>query len=157
VVIGCLLATQVTARDVVFEKSRLVLFSEDSKGNWADVEKKAKVVFGDSIVIVTGYVKMDIGEGRPQDVATDRHTIPYSSVTYMEYERSTHSRVAAAILLTPWALLSKRKHHWFTIQYTPDGDSTSTSVLIQLDKREEKPFRRIARDRVGVEVTNLIE
>ena len=41
--------------------------------------------------------------------------IPYVEITEMEYEKSKHRRWKTGVLLTPLALLSKRKKHWFAV------------------------------------------
>ena len=41
--------------------------------------------------------------------------IPYVEISKMEYEKSKHRRWKTGVLLTPLALLSKGKKHWFAV------------------------------------------
>ena len=41
--------------------------------------------------------------------------IPYAEITEIEYEQSKHRRWKTGILLSPLALLSKGKKHWFAV------------------------------------------
>ena len=141
--LGVLIPLQVMAADVVFKKSKVVVFSED---NSKSDEKKALITFGDSLVVVQGL----------SDDYSLRTEIAYDKIHTMIYERSSHSRIAAAILINPLALFMKRKHHWFTFHYELE-DSTKASILLRLDKKDEKRFRQVAPVRVGKNVENIIE
>ena len=145
-VLIALLPIHVLAADVVFKKSKLVVFEPNKKGETEQKEKKALITFGDSSVVI---------QGLKEDNST-RTEIPYSSITQMLYERSSHSRVTAAILISPLALFMKRKHHWFTFNYT-DADSARQSILLRLDKKDEKRFRQITPQRTGLELKTLVD
>ena len=135
---------QILAADVIFKKSKVVVFPEDSDSK--SKEQKAFVTFGDSMVVVQGTT----------DDYVDRTLIPYKKIDQMLYERSSHSRIAAAILLSPFALFVKRKHHWFTFHYELE-DSTKAFLLLRLDKKEEKRFRQVATVKAKRNVENIIE
>ena len=53
---------------------------------------------------------------------------PYADITALEYEKSKHRRWKTGVLLTPLALLSKGKKHWFAV--VQGGEET----VFQLDK-----------------------
>lgn len=73
----------------------------------------------------------------------------------MVYERSTHARIKTAIILTPWALLSKGKKHWLTIIYK-DGESQNF-VLLKLDKKEYRRILPVVETKVGIDVERITE
>lgn len=81
--------------------------------------------------------------------------IPNASITALTYEMSKHPRVKTAILLSPLALFSPGKKHWFTVQYK-DGDK-STFVLLQLDKSEYQRVILEAETRTGMKVERVTE
>lgn len=145
IALGVLVSCQVLASDanVVFEKSKVVVFSED---NSKSDERKAIITFGDSAVVIQGLDKK----------YSDRTEISYGKINKMVYERSSHSRVAAAILVSPLALFIKRKHHWFTFHYETE-DSTKTAILLRLDKKDEKKFRHWAPIKTGRDMEVIIE
>ena len=143
VILVVLIPFQVLAADIIFKKSKVVVFSENNSNS---KEKKAFVTFGDSTVVIQGIA----------DDYTDRTLIPYNKINQMIYERSSHSRIAAAILLTPLALFVKRKHHWFTFHYELE-DSTKVFMLLRLDKKDEKRFRQVAPAKVKKNIENIIE
>lgn len=141
-----ILPIQVLAADIVFKKSKVMVFDPNKDGEMEQIERKALVTFEKSSVVIQG-IKEEYA----------KHTeIPYATITQMLYERSSHSRVAAAILISPFALFVKRKHHWFTFSYTAP-DSSSQSILLRLDKKEEKLFRQIAPQRTGVKLETIVE
>ena len=144
-----LIPLQVMAADVVFKKSKVVVFS-DSKSD----EKKALVTFGDSSVVIQGYA--DGWREREEEHYPLRTEIAYDKIHKMIYERSDHSQIAAAILINPLFLFVKRKHHWFTFHYELE-DSTKTFILLRLDKKDEKWFRKVAPTKIGKDVENIIE
>ena len=141
--LGVLIPLQVMAADVVFKKSKVVVFL---KITLSQMKRKHSSHFGDSLVAVQGL----------SDDYSLRTEIPYDKIQTMIYERSAHSRIAAAILINPLALFIKRKHHWFTFHYELE-DSTKASILLRLDKKDEKRFRQVAPVRAGKNVENIIE
>lgn len=144
VVLGVLVSCQVlAAADVVFKKSKVVIFRKDSDKS---DERKVLITFGDSTVIIQGQDRK----------YKERTEIAYDKISKILYERSSHSRVAAAILVSPLALFMKRKHHWFTFHYEIE-DSTKTAILLRLDKKDEKRFRQSAPVKTGKELEQIIE
>ena len=137
IVLGVLVSCQVLASDAN------VVFSED---NSKSDERKAIITFDDSTVVIQGLDKK----------YSDRTEISYGKINKMVYERSSHSRLAAAILVSPLALFIKRKHHWFTFHYETE-DSTKTAILLRLDKKDEKKFRHGAPVKTGKDMEIIIE
>jgi hypothetical protein len=43
--------------------------------------------------------------------------IPYASIVSLEYGQKAGRRVAVAVLVTPWALFSKKRKHYLTVTY----------------------------------------
>ncbi|MGA1196776.1 MAG: hypothetical protein ACO36I_09795 [Candidatus Latescibacterota bacterium] len=64
--------------------------------------------------------------------------------------------MAAALLISPLMLFSKRKHHWFSFNYE-DENEKKQSVLLRLDKKEERLYRRIVPTLTGLELKEIIE
>ena len=144
VILVVLVPFQILAADVIFKKSKVVVFPKDSDSK--SKEEKAFITFGDSMVVVQGIT----------DDYAARTSIPYKKIDQMIYERSSHSRIAAAILLSPLALFIKRKHHWFTFHYELE-DSTKAFLLLRLDKKDEKRFRQVATVKTKRDVENIVE
>jgi len=59
--------------------------------------------------------------------------IPYKSITSIEYGQKAGRRVAVAIMVSPVALLSKKRKHYLTLGYT-DAKGASQGVVIELGK-----------------------
>jgi hypothetical protein len=137
---------QIMAADVVFKKSKVVVFAPGKDGETEQKERKALVTFGDDKVVI---------QGLKTEYAV-RTEIPYTSITQTIYERSSHSRVATAILFSPLALFVKRKHHWFTFSYTAP-DSSAQTLLLRLDKKDEKRFRQVSPQRTGAKLETIVE
>ena len=62
-----------------------------------------------------------------------RLAIPYKSVTGIEYGQKAGRRVAVAILVTPFALFSKKRKHFLTLDYT-DAAGKNQSGVFELGK-----------------------
>jgi hypothetical protein len=72
--------------------------------------------------------------------------IPYAEITEMEYEKSKHRRWKTGVLLTPLALLSKGKKHWFAIV---QGDK---ETVFQLDKSNFSKVLAAIEEKTGKKV-----
>lgn len=129
----------VEAQDISFNKTKQE-YQDGEKTRDRDVA----LVFSDDQIVVK-HRKRD-------DVYAE---IPNSSITDLTYERSKHPRVKTAIFLSPLALFSPGKKHWFTIQYTT-GDETEY-VLLQLDKNEYQRVILEAETKTGKKVERVIE
>ena len=66
--------------------------------------------------------------------------IPYSQITNIVYERSSHRRYTAGVLVSPFLWFSKGKKHWLTIEFDDVADQPQGYVYARLDK---KNYRRI--------------
>ena len=127
IVLSVLSAGIVDARDLVFRKSKIVVVEGEKTR-----ERKAVVTWSDSIVTLRFKDGNDSAR-YPGSEGVYR----YNRMSDMVYERSKHSRIVSAILLSPLTLFSKRKHHWFSWNYV-DADSSKGSILFRIDKKEER-------------------
>jgi hypothetical protein len=59
--------------------------------------------------------------------------IPYDRVNGIEYGQKAGRRVGVAIMISPIALLSKKRKHYLTINYTDDKDKQQ-AVVFELGK-----------------------
>ena len=66
--------------------------------------------------------------------------IPYDKVKKIVYERSSHRRYKAGLLVSPWLLFSKGKKHWLTIEFEEVADQPLDYVYIRLHKGN---YRRV--------------
>lgn len=55
-------------------------------------------------------------------------SIPYKSITSLEYGQKAGRRVGVAILVSPLALFSKKRNHYLTVTYT-DGKAEQAAVF----------------------------
>ncbi len=62
-------------------------------------------------------------------------TIPFGAVTELAYEKSKHRRWKSAIFLTPWAIFTKGKKHWFTIGFEGLEEFPQNYTYVRLDKK----------------------
>ncbi|MGE0042399.1 MAG: hypothetical protein AB7H88_08205 [Vicinamibacterales bacterium] len=56
-------------------------------------------------------------------------SIPYASITGLEYGQKAGRRVAVALLVTPWALFSKKRKHFLTISFTDAAGKEQAAVF----------------------------
>ena len=60
-------------------------------------------------------------------------TIPYKGITSIEYGQKAGRRIGVAILVSPIALLSKKRKHYVTIGYK-DTKNADQGVVLELGK-----------------------
>lgn len=77
--------------------------------------------------------------------------IPYATVTSLEYGQKAGRRVAMAVLISPWALFSKKRNHYLTITYT-DGGGKEQAAVFELGKDIVRTTLKILEVRTGKEV-----
>ena len=70
----------------------------------------------------------------------------YSQITEMEYEQSKHRRWKTGVLLSPLALLSKAKKHWFAVIRGEE------ETVFQLDKSNFSKILAVVESKTGKKV-----
>jgi hypothetical protein len=63
---------------------------------------------------------------QPKEIA---FTIPYNQITSLEYGRKAGRRVAMAMAISPILMLSKKRHHYLTINFTDAGNKQQAAVF----------------------------
>ena len=134
------------AQDLVFTKTKFVItHGEMTK------QVPAIVTWGEDKVQIE--IKSKISKKKYGEY---ERTIPYDKMSDLTYEYSKHWRVVGAILLTPWVLFSKRKHHWFSFTYEKENGKKD-AIVLRIDKKEELTYRRRVPPLTGLELTEHIE
>ena len=77
--------------------------------------------------------------------------IHYENVTSLEYGQKAGRRLAVALTITIWALLSKKRKHFVTIGYT-DANDKPQGVVIEIPKGTVKSTITILEVRSGKKV-----
>jgi len=62
-----------------------------------------------------------------------KFTIPYDRIDSLEYGQKAGRRLGLAIVLTPAALLSKKRRHYLTVNYK-DADDRQQAAVFELGK-----------------------
>jgi len=78
-------------------------------------------------------------------------SIDYDKITSLEYGQKAGRRVGVAIVITVWALFSKKRKHYLTIGYT-DADSKPQGIVIEIPKGTAKKMITILEVRSGKKV-----
>ena len=78
-------------------------------------------------------------------------SIPYSQVTSLEYGQKAGRRVGVAIVITVWALFSKKRKHFLTIGFKDEGGKQQ-GVVIEIPKGTAKAMLTIIEARSGQKV-----
>ncbi len=63
----------------------------------------------------------------------EQFSIPYDKIDTLEYGQKAGRRLGLAIVVTPVALLSKKRRHFLTIDYT-DADDKQQAAVFELGK-----------------------
>lgn len=77
-----------------------------------------------------------------------RVSIPYSTISELEYGQKAGRRVGVAILVSPLALFSKKRKHFLTITYKDEADKEQVGVF-ELGKDLFRPLMKIVEVRSG--------
>jgi len=79
--------------------------------------------------------KLDTSDQKVMHFASKKGSfdIPYDGISSIEYGQKSGRRIAVAILVTPLALLSKKRKHFLTLGYK-DRDDKQQGVVLELPK-----------------------
>ncbi len=83
--------------------------------------------------------------------------VDYPAITKMVYEKSAHPRWKTAVFLSPWALLSKGKKHWLTVNWKGADGSESGYFIIKMDKNNYRDILAMAESKVGMVIERIQE
>jgi hypothetical protein len=110
-------------------------------GTLAALQEKAEAKF-DS----TSTTELVFDAGKKGRVA-----IPYAGIQELEYGQKAGRRVATAILLSPLALFSKGRKHYFTITFKDSAGADQVAVF-ELGKNLFRPLMKTVEVRSGKEI-----
>ncbi len=77
--------------------------------------------------------------------------IAYASIKTLEYGQKAGRRVGVALVITVWALFSKKRKHFLTIGFD-DSDGRPQGVVLEVAKGRAKTFITIIEARSGKKV-----
>lgn len=77
--------------------------------------------------------------------------IPYKAITELEYGQKAGRRVAVGILISPWALFSKKRNHYLTVTYN-DAAGKEQAAVFELGKDIVRTTVKILETRSGKDV-----
>jgi hypothetical protein len=80
-----------------------------------------------------------------------RHTMLYAQVTELEYGQKAGRRVAVALLVSPFALFSKKRKHYLTISYK-DPEGKDQAVVFELGKEIVRTTLAVVEARSGKKI-----
>jgi hypothetical protein len=78
-------------------------------------------------------------------------TIPYASISELEYGQKAGRRVAVAVLVSPLALFSKKRNHYLTITYKDDAGKEQAAVF-ELGKDIVRTTLKVLETRSGKDI-----
>ncbi len=78
-----------------------------------------------------------------------RFEIPYDGITSVEYGQKAGRRVGVAMVITVWALFSKKRKHFLTVGYK-DANGVDQGVVLELPKGTPKSIITVLEARSGV-------
>jgi hypothetical protein len=81
--------------------------------------------------------------------ARGQFEIPFDGITSVEYGQKAGRRVGVAIVISVWALFSKKRKHFLTVGFK-DADDVAHGVVLELPKGTPKSIITIIEARSGV-------
>ena len=82
----------------------------------------------------------------------EQHSIRYDQIIELEYGQKAGRRVAVAIMISPFALFSKKRKHYLTISYKDDAGKEQAAVF-ELGKDVVRTTLKILETRSGKPIT----
>jgi hypothetical protein len=119
-------------------------------------------VRGEQVMYVGGTIK-DLPEATQGELDTKNEEkliytsdkggfeILYQNITSLEYGQKAGRRVGVAIVITVWALFSKKRKHFLTIGYN-DAEGKPQGVVLEIAKGRAKTMITIIEVRSGKKV-----
>ncbi len=77
--------------------------------------------------------------------------VPYTSITSLEYGQKAGRRVGVAILISPLALFSKKRKHFFTVGFK-DKDGKEQAIVLELGKDIVRTTLTVVETRSGQKI-----
>ena len=114
-------------------------------------ERDARLIL-DPVAKVLRFAADDAGE-EPAVYAR----IPYANVTKVVYEKSSHRRYTAGVLVSPLLFFTKSKKHWLTIEFKDVPGLPQGFVYARLHKDNFREILSALRAGTGIEVEEHIE
>ena len=122
---------------------------------WAKVTGEEVMYVGGTIADLPEATEgvMDIKDSKKMTFSSDKggFEIAYNSVKTLEYGQKAGRRVGVALVITVWALFSKKRKHFLTIGYD-DAEGSPQGVVLEIAKGRAKTFITIIEARSGKKV-----
>lgn len=119
----------------------------------------AGAVRGDEVMYVGGTMKLPEateGDLETTDPKVLRFTsrkgnfeVPFDGITSIEYGQKAGRRLGVALVITVWALFSKKRKHFLTVGFK-DANDQPQGIVLELPKRRPKSIITILEARSGV-------
>jgi hypothetical protein len=77
--------------------------------------------------------------------------IPYAAISELEYGQKAGRRVGVAIMISPLALFSKKRKHYFTVTYSGQNDKEQAAIF-ELGKDVVRTTLKVVETRSGKEI-----
>jgi hypothetical protein len=118
-------------------------------------------VDGDKAMYVGGTVQIKENMEGKLDTSNDKTltfaykrltwTLDYGSIVELEYGQKAGRRVAVGVLVSPFALFSKKRNHYLTISFK-DLEGKEQAVVFELGKDIVRPTLKVLQVRSGKEI-----
>ncbi|MGH7246508.1 MAG: hypothetical protein ACREH9_00240 [Pseudomonadota bacterium] len=77
--------------------------------------------------------------------------VPYDKINMLEYGQKVDRRYALAVVVSPLFLMSKKRSHFLTIEYTDDG-GLEQALIFRVDKRDVRSILVSLEARTGLKI-----
>ena len=97
--------------------------------------------------------KLDVSNDKTLTFAYKRltWTLPYDQIVELEYGQKAGRRVAVGVLISPFALFSKKRNHYLTISFK-DLEGKEQAVVFELGKDIVRTTLKVLQVRSGKEI-----
>jgi len=97
--------------------------------------------------------KLDVSNEKNLTFAYKRltWTLPFDQIVELEYGQKAGRRVAVGVLVSPWALFSKKRNHYLTISFK-DLEGKEQAVVFELGKDIVRTTLKVLQVRSGKEI-----
>lgn len=121
----------------------------------AGINKDGAMYMGGTVTTIPEQTEGKLDFAQPDKMAfrwkNGSWDLPYTQIISLEYGQKAGRRVGVAVVITVWALFSKKRRHFLTIGFR-DAEGKQQAALIEIGKNKTKTSLAVLEARTGLKV-----
>lgn len=121
----------------------------------AGIDKDGAMYMGGTVTTIPEQTEGKLDFAQPDKMVfrwkNGAWDLPYTQIISLEYGQKAGRRVGVAVVITVWALFSKKRRHFLTIGFR-DAEGKQQAALIEVGKNKTKTSLAVLEARTGLKV-----